>query len=452
MSDSHHSNGQVASFTASPSRTYRCILVYLACVLVLVVIAEATTVAQDLPMLMEPAEVSFRPQEVGRLKKYLRDGGRTAKIRLNVELLLQESPFRAAIHLPSPTGQQDEDGPNDRLAINLDATETTSGDGPIVAWIGTVDGTEASDVAFVVSRDYVHGVVAVPGHQYWIQPAITAASGFDHLYDLLDIDARKLPEEEPPLGCQGDDDADRRPKPQERSGTARIRVLVLATEALWRDQPDGGLALVVRLIFANLNSSMRRSEVKIEFDSLGPVRLKNSPEKSCKKMLQRLRQQDVANLRHEHGADLVTLLTRNAGKCAARAFVMNRADLFDQDPFYHRTCAFSVVEWSLARDLSSLAHEIGHNMGLGHHWGGSQCIRSQELKGLFGDSLGHCETGCGLHRASFRTIMAIDDSKRINQFANPNVKYKSCPTGIEGKANAAMTLNKLRWIIADYED
>lgn len=149
---------------------------------------------------------------------------------------------------------------------------------------------------------------------------------------------------------------------------------------------------------------------------------------------------NVHVLRNAYGADLCALIT---------ATPTNSCGLGDYnwDPTnYSADLAFSVTVFGCSVSNYSLAHEMGHNMGLNHDWfvdaDTTPCSHHHGYSNKSAILLGTSSTDS----QRWRTIMAYnsecDNSGisciRINRWSNPNESYNSDPTGVAiGNPNPA---------------
>ena len=101
--------------------------------------------------------------------------------------------------------------------------------------------------------------------------------------------------------------------------------------------------------------------------------------------------QYVKNLRDQYGADLVSIMRKDAGGFCGIAYVMSPATTA------FASNAYSVVAFDCAVSNLSFAHETGHNMGAQH-----DRANSGSFPGAYSFSYGHRYLGSN----SFRTIMA----------------------------------------------
>jgi peptidyl-Asp metalloendopeptidase len=104
--------------------------------------------------------------------------------------------------------------------------------------------------------------------------------------------------------------------------------------------------------------------------------------------------------------------------------------------FGFATSAFQATARSCAIGNLSYPHEHGHNLGLTHDPGNGN--GSNSLFPIFG--FGHFVSG------SFRTVMSYSNNciggcTRAPYFSNPNVSYRSAPTGIADQRDNARAGN-----------
>ncbi|WP_326980962.1 zinc-dependent metalloprotease [Chryseobacterium sp. MYb264] len=141
---------------------------------------------------------------------------------------------------------------------------------------------------------------------------------------------------------------------------------------------------------------------------------------------------NVHTLRTTYGADLVALVTGTPTNTCGLGYVNT------SPTNYSGSSGFCVSLYNCAVSNYSLAHELGHNMGLQHDWyvntSTSPCSHHHGYVNRTAINLGTSSTSS----QRWRTIMAYNDEcsskgiscTRVNRWANPAVNYNSEPTGI----------------------
>lgn len=141
---------------------------------------------------------------------------------------------------------------------------------------------------------------------------------------------------------------------------------------------------------------------------------------------------DVHTLRTTYGADLCALVTSTPTNTCGLGYVNTSSTN------YSSNSGFCVSLYNCAVSNYSLAHELGHNMGLRHDWyvdsSTTPCDHHHGYTNKKAIDLGTSSTSS----QRWRTIMAYNDEcsskgfncTRINRWANPDINYNSDPTGV----------------------
>lgn len=141
---------------------------------------------------------------------------------------------------------------------------------------------------------------------------------------------------------------------------------------------------------------------------------------------------NVHTLRTTYGADLVALVTGTPTNTCGLGYVNTNPTN------YSGASGFCVSLYNCVVSNYSLAHELGHNMGLQHDWyvntSTSPCSHHHGYVNRTAINLGTSSTSS----QRWRTIMAYNDEcsatgfncTRINRWSNPSVNYNTEPTGI----------------------
>ena len=141
---------------------------------------------------------------------------------------------------------------------------------------------------------------------------------------------------------------------------------------------------------------------------------------------------EVKTLRSSYGADLCALITSTPTNTCGLGYLNNN------NVNYSANAGFSVGIYSCVVSNYTMAHEMGHNMGLNHDWyvsnGSNPCEHHHGYTNKTAITLGAASTPA----QRWRTILAYNNEcsskgiscTRINRWANPGVDYNTEPTGI----------------------
>lgn len=153
----------------------------------------------------------------------------------------------------------------------------------------------------------------------------------------------------------------------------------------------------------------------------------------------------VHTLRDTYGADLVHLITVNgSSSLCGLAYV-------SQSGFYNDSYGFGVTRYWCG--ASTLAHELGHNMGSSHD-------RYETGNGIQ-ESTAYL-TGYGYSDLvnKYRSIMAYSQHcsdlgfscTAIQTFSNPNIHHNGVPFGVPGYVDAVKRMNEAQPYISNFRD
>lgn len=212
-------------------------------------------------------------------------------------------------------------------------------------------------------------------------------------------------------------------------------LVVYTPAALARYGTLNALTAEVNLGIANSNASLANSGLAHRFRlaQMSAVSYTESGDSSVD--LARIRiandgiLDDVHALRNSVGADVVTLLTQASDVCGVGYVMTTNSSSFA--PF-----AFNVVIASCAGGNLTLAHEVGHNMGLQHD------IANAGGQGVTSYAYGYQLPGVG------RTVMAYacpssgPGCPRAQMFSTPSYSFANgSPAGVADAADNARALN-----------
>ncbi|ALR31348.1 hypothetical protein ATE47_12820 [Chryseobacterium sp. IHB B 17019] len=215
-----------------------------------------------------------------------------------------------------------------------------------------------------------------------------------------------------------------------------MAILTNAAVAAWGGLPQSTSFLATAI--TNFNSSLLSSGVtnlSVNLVYAGEINYTELKDNS-KTDLDRFRangdgfMDEIHTLRTTYGADVCALIIGNTGSSGLGYVNTHPTN-------YSKSLAFSLSRYSVVVNNYTLAHEIGHNMGLKHNW--------YEDKTIVPCSHHHGyvnRTAINLGTSSspsqrWRTIMAYNrecsdigiSCTRINRWANPSLNYNSEPTG-----------------------
>jgi hypothetical protein len=236
-----------------------------------------------------------------------------------------------------------------------------------------------------------------------------------------------------------------------------IDVMVVYPHHVIATVPGKDMPAKLALLIANANQSYKVSNVNIRLRVvyLKEVAIPGTGNVSRRALFSLARDQNIQKLREQYGADLVVLLTlrRSVGggffHCG-NGFIANgsdgKFDFADTSEYKGaRNAGFSVT--AINCDVATFAHEIGHNMGLGHSF------PQDSEGGIYKWGRGHGVFG------DFTTIMAYPSAygsvKRLQRFSSPTqIKCNGQPCGVPHNqidaADAVTSLNAVAKQASDF--
>lgn len=240
---------------------------------------------------------------------------------------------------------------------------------------------------------------------------------------------------------------------------ATITVLIAYTPRarIWANTNAGGIENVIAQAMENTQLALYESKTKTTLEMVYAAEVAYTESGSSSRDLRRLQKPDDGYMdevhiwRDRYRADLVALLT-DTSDIGGIAYQLDRAS---GDPEY----AFSLTRVQQTATTYTFAHEIGHNMGMGHHKAQLPETEEQVHGGLFAYSAGW--RWVGNDGNFYSTIMAYPEgryyedgigSKNLPYFSNPQVHYDNKPTGDFIDGDNARTLREVRHVIAAYRE
>lgn len=239
-------------------------------------------------------------------------------------------------------------------------------------------------------------------------------------------------------------------------------VYTLAAKNAWGgvNTVNSNLASVV----SNLNQSMTLSGITgVNFNIVHTYEMIYTESGNQQTDLTRLRtmndgfMDEIHDLRDTYGADLVAMINGDTGGgCGI-------GNLNTSTTNYNDSAAFSVTRFGCAMGNLTVAHEMGHNMGLRHDWfvdsGETPCSHHH---GYINQSAINLGTSSSVGQR-WRTIMAYNNQcsaagiscTRQNRWSNPDLAFNGEPMGVSigdvEPSDEAYAFRRMACIVADFK-
>ena len=344
----------------------------------------------------------------------------------------------------------------DDVSLAVDFTATSrSGDRTVLT--GVVPGVARSAVTLVVRGDTVVGNVQVQDRQYQLR--FREIDG-ELIHEAREIDPSRFRDHDGNYAAFAQKEARRAggtmaPLPMQTNvasvagdGGPIVDIMIVYTAAA-RVGAGGTAAIVsqIELAVAETNLVYQNSGVEHRLRLVKTLEIDYAETGSSSTDLSRLRGKndrmadEVHVYRAVYGADIVSMIVeRMDDACGIGSLMTNVSTSF-------AASAFNVVARGCANGNYTLAHEIGHNMGLRHDVFQDTGITP------YPDAHGYVELV-----ARFRTVMAYPDActaqgfscRRTAYFSNPDILLDGVPAGLAESANAVRVLNSTSATVAAF--
>lgn len=232
-----------------------------------------------------------------------------------------------------------------------------------------------------------------------------------------------------------------------------IDLMIVYTPAAksWSNTNEGGIENTIATMMTKSRLVLNNSDVQINLNLVCSKEVNYTESGDSYTDLDRITYKDdgyleeVHQWRDEYAADLVVFLTK-VEDVGGLGWVLNSTRGIPNH-------AFSISRVQQTSWTYTTIHEIGHNMGLGHH--------NEQLShpgpGLYRYSAGW--RWKGNNNVMYCSVMTYEAgryfsdgiaSTRTPYFSNPNISYAGYPTGHSTEADAARTLRETKYITASY--
>ncbi|MDR1877274.1 MAG: fibronectin type III domain-containing protein [Flavobacteriaceae bacterium] len=236
---------------------------------------------------------------------------------------------------------------------------------------------------------------------------------------------------------------------------AQIDVMILYTPKAkeYSNNYDGGIDNTISLLMSKAELVLANSNVGVTISMVHSGEINYTESGSSSTDLNRLTgtsdgfMDEVHQWRDKYKADLVVLLAE-MGDAGGLGWLLSTMSGM---PNY----GFSLSRVQQASWTYTTIHEIGHNMGNGHH----KQQTTSPGPGIFDYSAGWRWDGTDGNK--YCSVMTYDKASyfadgikgtRVPYFSNPSISYLGSPTGHNTEADAARTLRETKHIVAAYRE
>jgi hypothetical protein len=238
----------------------------------------------------------------------------------------------------------------------------------------------------------------------------------------------------------------------ESTDAVTLDVMVVYTPAAKAGaENSGGIDNAIDMAMQRANLVMANSNTNVTLNLVHKQEINYTEYTSVNNDLARITRTDdgygdeVHPLRTQYKADLVVCIINNTATGTAGA-----GWILSDDQYGSSHNGFSVVQVKNVATSYTMVHEMGHNLGCGHHL-------NTDSNGLYSYSHGWADqTSQG---TKFSTVMTYESVyspsllfPRIPYFSDPAISFEGTPIGDAAKANNALTIRKTKKLVAGYSE
>jgi PKD repeat protein len=309
-------------------------------------------------------------------------------------------------------------------------------------WRGTAPDHAASQALLTIHQGLMFGRITLDGDVYEIRPGAQGQHVVQQLdpsaFPACDTGFDQIPASEETTSTAA--------ASQESTTTSAAQVIdLLSVYTANARNSSGGVAAVQGLIQSAVdtaNASFIESNMNVRYRLVHTAEVSyNNAANTSDGLYWVTSDPDVAALRNNYGADMVSLIVDTPSSCGTAWVQRNPGPGFENS-------AFQSTDIDCAVGNLTFAHEHGHNMGMEHNIENSS-VGSDPSRASYDFSFAHYVDG------SYRTVMSYEapcnnGCTRVARFSNPAIDYNGIPTGITGEKHNAETGNLTAPIIGNF--
>lgn len=319
-------------------------------------------------------------------------------------------------------------------------------------WLGRVTGEPDSQVVLSLKKNRLFGRISIGEDVYEVRPERGVKKFGHHGHVIEKLDLAAFP------GCDAEDHQHELPHPAaadspgltspQSLNTAASDGGIITIDLLSTYTPNarikaGGVNEIEAMIQAAVdvsNTAFIESNMNVRYNLVHTAEVNYTATGDTGDALRWVDDDpEVAALREQFGADMVSLIVDTASSCGTAWVQRNPGSSF-------AAYAFQATDIDCAVGNMTFAHEHGHNMGMEHNPENSSATPDTAS---YPWSFAHYVNG------SYRTVMSYSSPcsngcSRVARFSSPSVIYAGQPAGIVDERENALTGDATAPIVAAF--